>query len=81
MRVMVRKAGSQFIKAELLPPNANVHASPAASFCRWELLEADLLAAGASQKAVLRAKNMLSFGEPAALIKIPQASRRGGKEG
>jgi hypothetical protein len=67
-RVRVQNAGSRFIKIELLPPDASVHASPAAVFDGWELLEADLLVMGASHEGVLRAKVMLRSGDTFVLV-------------
>jgi len=68
---MIRKAGHQFIKAEILPSNAIVHASSCISFDSWMLLEADLLASGATHYDVLRARNMLYSGEISVLVKVP----------
>jgi hypothetical protein len=77
-RVMIRKAGNQLIKIELLPPDASVQASPAAFFDSWEPLEADLLANGASHEGVLHAKSMLQSGDSSVLVRIPQSQRRHG---
>jgi hypothetical protein len=73
---MIQKAGSRFIKTELLPPDASVHASPAAVFDSWELLEADLLVMGASHEGVLRAKAMLCSGDTSVLVRICHSRKR-----
>jgi hypothetical protein len=70
-RLMLHRAGSQFIKTELPPANTGAHAAAAPSFNGWELLEANLLAEGAFPEAIARAKAKFDAGDSSVILDIP----------
>lgn len=70
-RLMLHKAGSQYIKTELPPPNTGAHPAAAPSFNSWELLEGNLLAEGAFPEAIARAKSQFEAGETSMIFDLP----------
>lgn len=69
-RLMLHKAGTQFIKTEL-PEGRGAHAAAAPSFNSWQEMENDLRAMGAFPEAIQRAKAKFDSGETTVVIDVP----------
>ncbi len=68
-RLMLHKAGTQFIKTEI-PEGRGAHAAAAPSFNSWQALEEDLRGSGALPEAIRRAKSGFESGENTVIIQI-----------
>ena len=70
-RLMLHKAGAQFISTELPPANTGAHAAAAPSFNTWEALVVNLERHGAFPEAIARARKQFDEGAESVLIEIP----------